>query len=120
MAPAAIGPYSQAVRTDSMLFISGQISIDATNQKVELFDGSVTKQCHQIFKNLEAILVAAGLDFKAVVKTTVYLTSMHDFTEMNQVYAHYFANHRPARATIAVSALPGNVAVEIDAIACYS
>ena len=119
-APKAIGPYSQAVQVDNFLFISGQISIDATSSKVMLFDGDVAKQCELALKNLQAILAAANLSVDDVVKTTVYLRSMDDFAVMNRVYEQIFQGSKPARATVAVSGLPAAVSFEIDAIAVRS
>lgn len=114
-APAAIGPYSQAVVTDGWLFASGQIAIDPASG--ELSGGSVAEQTDRVLQNLAAVLSAAGADLSAVVKTTVYLADMGTFVEMNEVYARRFGDHRPARATVEVAALPKGVDVEIDAIA---
>ena len=114
-APAAIGPYSQAIRAGDFLFISGQISLDPGSGL--LFSGSVSDQTHRVLKNLGAILAAAGASFEQVVKTTVYLSDMSDFAAMNEVYASYFAAPAPARATIQAARLPRDVKVEIDLIA---
>jgi 2-iminobutanoate/2-iminopropanoate deaminase len=114
-APKAIGPYSQAIRAGSLLFLSGQIPIDpASGQMVE---GDIAQQTHRIFKNLGAILQAAGATFDNVVRTTVYLADMNDFTAMNEVYGTYFSSPAPARATIQAARLPKDARVEIDLIA---
>lgn len=116
-APAAIGPYSQAVRVDRWLFCSGQIPINPATNVVEHFDGNVAKQAAQVLANLEAVLRAAGATPSSVVKTTIYLVDMQDFTAVNDEYARFFGDHKPARATVAVARLPKDVRVEIDAIA---
>jgi len=114
-APGAIGPYSQGTIADGYLYTAGQIALDpASGQVVE---GDVRTETELVLRNLAAILRAAGSDFSQVVKTTVYLVDMNDFTAMNDVYAKAFGKHRPARSTVAVSALPKGVRVEIDAIA---
>lgn len=114
-APAAIGPYSQAIRAGDFLFVSGQIPIDpATGTLVE---GDVGAQTHRVLKNLGAILEAAGASFQHVVKTTVYLADMSEFGAMNEVYATYFPVPPPARATIQAARLPRDVRVEIELIA---
>ncbi len=114
-APAAIGPYSQAIRSGNLLFISGQIPIDPETGKV--VEGDAAVQAARVLQNLSAILEAAGSSFAQVVKTTVYLRDMADFTMMNEVYARFFGDCPPARATVAVSQLPRNASVEIDLIA---
>ena len=115
-APAAIGPYSQAIRAGGFLFVSGQIPLDpATGALVE---GDVAAQTHRVLRNLGAILTAAGTSFDHVVKTTVYLADMSEFGAMNEVYASYFPAPAPARATIQAARLPRDVRVEIDLIAC--
>ncbi len=114
-APAAIGPYSQAVTVDGWLFASGQIPLDPATG--ELVTGSVAEQTDQVFKNLAAVLAEGGTSLSLVVKTTVYLVDMGTFAEMNEVYGRHFGDHRPARATVAVAALPKGVDVEIDVIA---
>jgi 2-iminobutanoate/2-iminopropanoate deaminase len=117
-APKAIGPYSQAVRMENLVFLSGQIPIDpATGQLVE---GNVQQQTEQVFKNIAAVLAEAGLTFEHVVKTTVFMKNLADFAPMNEVYAKYFSANPPARSTVEVSRLPRNVQVEIDAIAVVS
>ena len=114
-APPAIGPYSQAIRAGSLLFVSGQIPLDpATGQLVE---GDLATQTHRVFKNLGEILKAAGATFDHVVRTTVYLADMNDFPAMNEVYATYFSSPAPARATVQAARLPRDARVEIDLIA---
>jgi 2-iminobutanoate/2-iminopropanoate deaminase len=114
-APKALGPYSQAIEANGFLFLSGQIAIDPeTNQLVE---NSILAQTNRVFKNIEAILSEAGLDFSKVVKTTCYLKSMNDFARMNEVYAKYFEGSFPARSTVEVSRLPKDVLIEIEVIA---
>ena len=114
-APAAIGPYSQAVVCDGWVFCSGQIPLDPATG--ELLQGDIASQTHRVFKNLKAVLEAAGASLSTVTKATVYLADMNTFNEMNAVYAEYFGDHRPARATVQAGALPKNVDVEIDLIA---
>ena len=114
-APAAIGPYSQAVQVGNMLFASGQLGLDpATGQFPE---GAVKEQTEQAFKNVKAILTEAGLTMDNVVKTTVFLADMGDFTAMNEVYAAQFDGTFPARSAVAVKTLPKNALVEIEVIA---
>jgi len=113
-APAAIGPYAQAIRVGNFLYTSGQIPLKPTG---ELVTGDIAEQTHQVFSNLRAILRAAGTDLNRVVKTTVYLADMNDFSKMNEVYATYFSEHRPARSCVEVSRLPKDVKVEIEMIA---
>ena len=113
-APAAVGPYSQAVEANELIFLSGQIGIDPkTNTLVE----SLESQTHQVIKNLQAILNSTNLTLENIVKTTIYLTNINNFTEVNDIYATYFPKNKPARATIEVSNLPKGALVEIDAIA---
>ena len=114
-APAAIGPYSQAVRGGDLLFISGQIPIDPATGA--LVGGSIAEQAHQVLKNLGAILRGAGASYGNAVKTTVYLADMADFAAVNEVYATYFPAPAPARATIQAARLPRDVKVEIDLVA---
>jgi 2-iminobutanoate/2-iminopropanoate deaminase len=114
-APGAIGPYSQAVVVDDWVFLSGQIPIDPATG--ELIVGDVTAQTHRVMKSLVAVLEAAGSSLSKVVKTTCYLSDMGNFSEMNAVYAEYFGDHRPARATVQAAGLPKAVDVEIDVIA---
>jgi len=113
--PQAVGPYSQAVKVGNFLFISGQIAINPETGKLE--GKTVAEQTERVLKNIEAILREAGFSLKDVVKTTVYLKNMCDFAEMNGVYAKFFGEHRPARATVEVSKLPLGALVEIEAIA---
>lgn len=118
LAPAPVGPYNQAiVATGRMLFVSGQIAIDPTTNKL-VYDGDVAKQTEQVMANLEAILTAAGATFEDVVKTGVYLKDMNDFAKVNAIYAGYFDEATaPARACVEVARLPKDVLVEIDCIA---
>ncbi len=114
-APKAIGPYSQAIRTDSMIFAAGQTGIDPATGDV--VPGGVEEQTRQVLTNLQNVIEAAGSSFKHVVKTTVFLRDMNDFAKMNAIYAEYFGENPPARSTIAVAGLPKNGLVEIEAIA---
>jgi 2-iminobutanoate/2-iminopropanoate deaminase len=114
-APAAIGPYSQAIRAGDFLFVSGQIPLDP--ETGTLVEGDIAAQTHRALRNLGAILEAAGASFRDVVKTTVYLADMAEFAAMNEVYATYFPAPPPARATIQAARLPRDVRVEIDLIA---
>ncbi len=114
-APAAIGPYSQAIRAGDFLFASGQIPLDPTTGTIT--EGGITAQTHQVLQNLGAVLAAAGVTFDRVVKTTIYLADMGDFAAVNEVYAGYFPAPAPARATIQAAGLPKNVRVEIDLVA---
>ena len=114
-APKAIGPYSQAIKTDQLIFTSGQIAINPTTGKVE--QETIEGQAVQVLENLKAVLEAAGSDLNKVLKTTCYLADMDDFKAFNLVYSEYFGESMPARATVAVKTLPLNVLVEIDAIA---
>ena len=114
-APAAIGPYSQAIVANGLVFVSGQIPLDPeTNQLVE---GDIGVQTHRVFKNLQAVLFAAGSSLEKTVKTTVFLSDMADFARMNEVYAAYFKEAPPARATVQAARLPRDVRVEIELIA---
>ena len=114
-APGAIGPYSQAVKVGGMVFCSGQIPIDVATG--EFVSNDVADQTHQVLKNLDAVLKAAGSGLNNVVKTTVFLADMNDFTAMNEVYAEYFSDNKPARATVQAARLPRDARVEIDCIA---
>ena len=114
-APAAIGPYSQAIKIDDFLYTSGQISLDA--ETMEMVTGSIEIETEKVLQNLEAILMKDGLNLTHVIKTTVYLSDLGDFSKMNQVYEKFFADNRPARACVQVAALPKGAKVEIDAIA---
>ena len=116
-APKAIGPYSQAVRTGDLLYISGQIPVNpATGEVVE---NCFKKQTEQSMKNILAILNEEGLNFTDVVKTNIYITDMGKFADVNEVYSTFFTDYFPARACVQVSALPKNVLVEIEAVASY-
>ena len=114
-APAPIGPYNQAVVSGNMLFISGQICIDPSTGNLKNKD--LQEETHQVMHNLKAILAAAGMNFGNVVKTTIFLTDMNRFAEVNEVYGKYFESDFPARETVQVSALPKFVNVEISMIA---
>ncbi|MCD5405640.1 MAG: RidA family protein [Desulfotomaculum sp.] len=113
-APAAIGPYSQAVKAGNFMFISGQIPIDPSTGNV--IDGDIKAQTKQCLKNLEAICQSAGLTLDNVVKTTIFITDMSKFPEVNEVYGSFFKENPPARACVEVSALPKGVQVEIEAV----
>ena len=114
-APAAIGPYSQAIKAGNFVFLSGQLGINP--QTNEFVEGAVSEQAEQVFKNIKSILSEAGLDFEQVVKTTVFLADMADFAAMNAVYSKYFKEPYPARSAVAVKTLPKNALVEIEVIA---
>jgi len=114
-APKAIGPYSQAIRSGDLIFCAGQVGLDpATGEAVQ---GDVKVQTARIIDNLAAVLAAAGSDLAHVLKTTVFLTDMGDFAAMNEIYAQKFSDHRPARSTIGIAALPRGLRVEIECIA---
>jgi 2-iminobutanoate/2-iminopropanoate deaminase len=114
-APQAIGPYSQAIKANGMVFTSGQIPIDpSTNQ---LISGDIAAQTERVLNNVSAILEAAGTSLQKVVKTTVFLKNMSEFAQMNEVYAKFFGSNPPARSTVEVARLPKDVLVEIDVIA---
>ena len=114
-APAAIGPYAQAVAVGDLIFLSGQIPLDP--ERGRIVEGSIEDETRQVLKNLAAVLAAESLTMDAIVKTTVYLTDLADFPRVNQTYAEFFTEPFPARATVQVSALPRGAKVEIDAIA---
>jgi 2-iminobutanoate/2-iminopropanoate deaminase len=114
-APAAIGPYSQAISVDGWVYCSGQIPLDVTSG--EMNTGSVADQTDLVLRNLASVLEAAGSSLQRVVKTTVFLADMGTFTEMNEVYARHFGEHRPARATVQAGALPKGCGVEIECVA---
>lgn len=117
-APAAIGPYSQAIKAGGFVFASGQVALDPrTGQFVA---GGITEQTEQVLKNLQAVLEAAGSSLDQVVKTTVFLADMKEFSGMNEVYARYFSEPPPARATVAAAGLPRDARVEIEAVALIS
>lgn len=114
-APAAIGPYSQAIVSDGWVFCSGQIALDPAT--MEVIEGDVAAQTERVMKNLAAVLQGAGASLGSVVKTTVFLSDMADFQAMNEVYGRHFGEHRPARATVQAAGLPRSVKVEIECIA---
>ncbi|MEK3884228.1 RidA family protein [Paenibacillus sp. PL2-23] len=116
-APAAIGPYSQAIKLGGLLFTSGQIPLDASGALVE---GGIEEQTHQVFRNLKAVLTEAGATFQDVVKATVFLKDMNQFATVNGIYASYFGEHKPARSAVEVARLPKDVLVEIEVIASTS
>ena len=113
-APAAIGPYSQAVKMGNLVFTSGQIPLGLDGQ---LIQGGIREQTIQVFKNLEAVLHASGMTLNDVLKTTVYIKDMNQFTQVNEIYASFFGEHKPARSTVEVARLPKDVLVEMDMIA---
>ncbi|TWT02167.1 RidA family protein [Planococcus sp. CPCC 101016] len=113
-AAAAIGPYSQGVVSGGILYSSGQIPLTASG---ELVEGSISEQTHQVFSNLKAVLAEAGSSLSEVIKTTVFIKDMNDFAELNEIYAAYFGDHKPARSTVEVARLPKDVKVEIEVIA---
>jgi 2-iminobutanoate/2-iminopropanoate deaminase len=114
-APGAIGPYSQAIKTGGMVYCSGQIPIDPVTG--EFVSNDITEQTDQVLKNLSAVLEAAGSSLSNVVKTTVFLADMSDFAAMNEIYASYFGENKPARATVQAARLPREAKVEIECIA---
>lgn len=114
-APAAIGPYSQAMVCDGWVFCSGQIPLDPNT--MEVIDGDVSEQAELVMTNLTRVLEAAGARLDTVVKTTIFLADMGDFQKVNEVYGRHFGDHRPARATVAVRELPKSVAVEVECVA---
>jgi len=116
LAPSAIGPYSQAIRTGNLLFVSGQIPIDPATGKI-IDDKSIQAQTRRVLQNLTAIVAAAGGSVDGIVKTTVYLRDMNEFADMNAVYGEFFRIRPPARATVEAARLPRDVSVEIDCIA---
>ena len=113
-APAAIGPYSQAIKVGDMVFTSGQIALTPNG---EFLDGSVEAQARQVLKNLSEVLKEAGSSMSKVVKTTIFLADMGDFAAVNEIYAEAFGDHKPARSTVAVKTLPKNALIEIEAVA---
>ncbi|WP_256762259.1 RidA family protein [Cohnella sp. WQ 127256] len=116
-APAAIGPYAQAVRAGNLIYTSGQIPLTPAG---ELVMGTIQEQTHQVLTNLKAVLAAEGASLQDVIKTTVFLKDMNQFAEFNLVYASYFGDHTPARSTVEVARLPKDVFVEIELIAAIS
>lgn len=113
-APAAIGPYSQAVKAGNLLFTSGQIPINPATG--DIISGDVEEQAEQVMNNLKEVLAAAGADFSNVIKTTVFIKSMDDFAKINRVYSEYFQGDFPARSCVEAARLPKNVLVEIEAV----
>lgn len=114
-APKAIGPYEQALKVDGWVFTSGQIPLDPKSGT--MVEGGIAAQTRQVLENLRAVLEAAGTSMSRVVKTTVYMTNLADFQNMNEVYAEYFPQDKPARSTIGVAALPRGAMIEIDVVA---
>jgi len=114
-APQAIGPYSQAIRANGLVFVSGQVAIDPVTQQV--INGDIASQTDRVLKNLDGILKASGSSFEKVVRSTVFLKDMAEFAAMNEVYARYFKTDPPARSTVQAARLPKDVLVEIDVIA---
>lgn len=114
-APKPVGPYSQAVEVDGMLFCSGQISINPETD--EIFKGPVEQQAEMVMKNIGAVLKAADMTYANIIKTTIYLTDMNDFAKVNEVYGQYFPSEPPARSCVAVAALPKGVTVEVEVLA---
>ncbi|WP_293788912.1 RidA family protein [uncultured Pedobacter sp.] len=114
-APAPIGPYSQAVQAGNFLFVSGQVAINPENGELNI--GNIEEETHQVMRNLKAVLLEAGLTFDHVVKSTIFLSDMGTFAQVNEVYGQYFTADFPARETVQVSVLPKNVNVEISVIA---
>lgn len=113
-APAAIGPYSQGIIVNNLFYSSGQIPLTAEGS---LVTGDIKEQAHQVFKNLQAVLEAAGASLETVVKTTVFIKNMDEFAALNDVYGEYFSTHKPARSCVEVARLPKDVLVEIEVIA---
>jgi len=113
-APQAIGPYSQAVKHNGLVYTSGQIALTPAG---EMTEDDIVKQTHQVMKNVSAVLKAAGSSLNGVIKTTIFLSDMDNFVTVNEIYAEYFGDHKPARATVAVKTLPKNAMIEIDCIA---
>ncbi|CAG7853664.1 RutC family protein PH0854 [Serendipita indica DSM 11827] len=117
-APAAIGPYQQAIKANGFVFVSGCIPLDPAS--MEIVAGGIDEQTTQVFKNLRAVVEASGSSMDKVVKTTVFLKSMNDFAAMNQIYSKSFGDHKPARSAVEVSRLPKDVLVEVECIALAS
>ena len=115
-APAAIGPYSQAVCAGNMIFCAGQIALDPSTG--EMVQGDVVMQTERVMANIAAVLAASGAGFDDVVKTTIFLVEMGDFAAVNEVYGRFFSSHKPARSTVAVKSLPRGALVEIETVAC--
>jgi 2-iminobutanoate/2-iminopropanoate deaminase len=113
-APAAIGPYSQGIIANNLFFSSGQIPL---TDKGVMVEGNVQEQTHQVFKNLQAVLAEAGASLETVIKATVFIKSMEDFSNINEVYGEYFSTHKPARSCVEVARLPKDALVEIEVVA---
>ncbi len=113
-APKAIGPYSQAIKYENLIFLSGQIAINPKTQ--EFIGGDVKEQTRRVMENIKGILEELGLNFNHVIKTTIYLKNIQDFSQVNEVYGSYFSEYKPARSTVEVSNLPKGALVEIEAI----
>ncbi len=116
-APAAIGPYSQAIQVGNLLFCSGQIPLDPVSG--EIVAGDIRRQTEQVMENIAAVLTEAGAGFNDVIKVTIFLVDMNDFGAVNEVYGRCFLEHKPARSTVAVKALPRGVLLEIEVTACH-
>jgi 2-iminobutanoate/2-iminopropanoate deaminase len=116
-APEAIGPYSQAVKFNDLLFLSGQIPLDPVS--MEVIDGDVATETKQVLENITQVLTAADLDLSDVVKTTLYISDMDQFEAINQIYGQYFSDHKPARSCVEVAKLPKDVKIEMEVIAAY-
>lgn len=114
-APEAIGPYSQGIQIEKLIFTSGQIPVDPDSG--EIVKGGISEQSHRVFKNIQAVLRAANADFSDVIKTTVYIKDMNDFAKLNEIYSAYFTQPYPARSCVEVSRLPKDVLLEIEVIA---
>lgn len=117
-APAAIGPYSQAIVHNGLVYTAGQIALDPASG--EMTEGDITDQTERVLQNLTAVLEAAGASLKSVIKTTVFLRDMGDFAAMNEVYSRFFSDHRPARSAVQAARLPRDARVEIEVIAALS
>ncbi|MFA5341362.1 MAG: RidA family protein [Clostridia bacterium] len=115
--PEAVGPYSQAVRANDLLFVSGNLAIDAQTGKI--VEGGIEKQTHTVLKNITLLLNGAGLNMSDIIKTTIFIKDMNDFSKVNSVYAEYFTSDYPARSTVEVSRLPKDALIEIECIAKY-
>lgn len=116
-APKAIGPYSQAILHKNTLYCSGQIALNSKNNK--LITDNIKDETHQVMKNIQAILKAVNMDFKNVVKCSIFMKNMKDYNEINEVYSTYFTSQPPAREAVQVSVLPKNVNIEVSVIACF-
>ncbi len=114
-APDAIGPYAQAIKINKTVYLSGQIAIDPKTQ--QFVDGDIETQTKRVLDNLKAVVNAAGSSLESVVKTTIYITDLNDFSKVNEIYASYFSSGKPARSTVCVARLPKDAKIEIDAIA---